>query len=289
VVGKETVTVPAGRFECYVLETERTETYSYSTGWTGGGAATVVSATSERSWFSPELGQAVKSKSTWSWTYTSGGKEFPAKGTNSMVLARYHLSNPPEPPVAAARTALGSAPADKFASDVDSASYAAPPKPDNVALVIGISKYRDLPEAEFAERDAQAVKRHLLAMGYLEENILMLTGDHATKSALEDRLEKWLPMNVSDKSTVFVYYSGHGAPDPGSKEAYLVAWDGEPESLAATAFPLSGLATRPTWSSTRPATSASPNMVKTTGSRSSRPRGNGSANGVDTVTSRVNS
>ena len=239
VTGKETVSVPAGRFECYVIETERTETYSYSSGWTGGGAATVVSTTSDRRWFSPELGQAVKSKSTASWVYTSGGKDSPARVTGSMVLARYQLEKPPEPLAAAARTEPRNALAKKITSDVDAPKYSAPLDPDKFALVIGISKYRDIPEAEFAERDAQAVKRHLLAMGYPEENIITLTGDHATKSALEDKLEKWLPMNVGDKSTVFVYYSGHGAPDPESKAAFLVPWDGEPESLAATAFPLS--------------------------------------------------
>ena len=46
-------------------------------------------------------------------------------------------------------------------------------------------------------------------------------------------------MNVNSKSTVFVYYSGHGAPDHGSKQAYLVPWDGEPGDLTDTAYPLS--------------------------------------------------
>jgi hypothetical protein len=232
IIGKETVTVPAGTFECYVYETEAKETYSYASGWTGGGAAAVVSTASSHGWYSPELGQDVKNKYASSWTYTSGGKVYPSQSSGSGVLSRYQIEKPSEAPVAAS-------PVKKIESDVDAPKYSVSANQDNFALVIGISKYRDAPEAEFAERDAQAVRRHLLAMGYPEENIIMLTGDHSTKSTMEEKLEKWLPMNVGEKSTVFVYYSGHGAPDPESKEAYLVPWDGEPEALAATAFPLS--------------------------------------------------
>jgi hypothetical protein len=125
-------------------------------------------------------------------------------------------------------------------SDVDRPDYKPLPEdPNKFALVIGISKYRDIPEAQFAERDAKAMKAHLMALGYPEENIITLTGDHATKSSLVDKIERWLPMNIGPKSTVFVYYSGHGAPDPVSKQAYLVPWDGEPGELAGTALPLS--------------------------------------------------
>jgi len=130
------------------------------------------------------------------------------------------------------------APAPTAHSDVDEPNYSTAENPDNFALVIGIAKYRDIPEAEYADNDARAVKAHLLALGYPEENIITLMGDHATKSTLEDKLERWLPMNVSAKSTVFVYYSGHGAPDPESSDAYLMPWDGDPSSLKATAFPL---------------------------------------------------
>jgi uncharacterized caspase-like protein len=125
-------------------------------------------------------------------------------------------------------------------SDVDEPSYKSRAgRSDDFALVIGISKYRDIPEAEFAERDARTMKRHLLAMGYPEENIITLLGDHATSSSIAEKLGRWLPMNVNANSTVFVYYSGHGAPDAESKQAYLVPWDGQPGALADTAYPLS--------------------------------------------------
>ena len=42
-------------------------------------------------------------------------------------------------------------------------------------------------------------------------------------------------------STLFVYYSGHGAPDVKTGDAYLVPWDGDPKFLKSTALPLTKL------------------------------------------------
>jgi hypothetical protein len=172
-------------------------------------------------------------------------KIFTPRSTGAAAIDKEELSRIARSAAAEAVAALQhpAAPAvensGRRGSDVDAPRYTVRMDPNKFALVVGISKYRDLPEASFAEQDARAVKRHLLALGYPEQNIVLLAGDHATKSSLEEKLERWLPMNIGDKSTVFVYYSGHGAPDAESREAYLVPWDGDPESLAQTAFPLS--------------------------------------------------
>ncbi len=112
---------------------------------------------------------------------------------------------------------------------------------DDYAVVVGITGYQNLPPAEFAARDAEAVRNYLLALGYPERNIAFLTGDRATRAGLIKDVESWLPNNVDAKSTVFFYYSGHGAPDVESGAAYLVPWDGDPEYLSDTAYPLSRL------------------------------------------------
>jgi len=112
---------------------------------------------------------------------------------------------------------------------------------DDYAVVVGIEHYQNLPAAEFADRDAESVKNYLLALGYPERNIVLLTDDRATRTGLVKEIESWLPDNVDAKSTVFFYYSGHGAPDVESGAAYLVPWDGDPEYLSDTAYPLSRL------------------------------------------------
>ena len=126
-------------------------------------------------------------------------------------------------------------------SDVDKPKYSLPQALDDYAVVVGIEKYAGLPPASYAERDAVAVRDHLLALGYPARNVMLLIGAQATKGGLSAALNSWLKNRATEKSTVFFYYSGHGAPDVASREAYLVPVDGQPEDLADTALPLKEL------------------------------------------------
>jgi hypothetical protein len=126
-------------------------------------------------------------------------------------------------------------------SDVDKPEYTMPENPNNFAVIVGVDKYESLPAAEYAERDAEAVRAHLTAMGYPTRNIYYLSGQQATRAKLAQSLNTWLPNRVDEDSTVFFYYSGHGAPDPKTGEAYLVPVDGDPEDLDSTAYPIKQL------------------------------------------------
>ena len=108
------------------------------------------------------------------------------------------------------------------------------------AIVIGIEQYRQqLPPAEFATQDANLVAEYLTkVMGYPEENVITLTNDHASNVDMVKYFEKWLPNNVEPGSTVFVYYSGHGAPNPKTGDAYLVPYDGDPSFIDETGYSL---------------------------------------------------
>lgn len=139
----------------------------------------------------------------------------------------------------AAPAAPVSAPA--IASDVDRPSYQADGNANDFAIVVGIESYENLPQASYAKRDATAVRNHLVALGYPERNIMFLTDERAGKSSIEKYVETWLPRNVGPDSKVFVYFSGHGAPDPQSGQAYLVPWDGDPKYLEDTGYPIKRL------------------------------------------------
>ena len=133
-------------------------------------------------------------------------------------------------------------PKKEIRSSVDTPDYHLSPKPDDFAVVVGIEDYdNDLPQSEFSKRDAKAFKSHLLAMGVPPSHIQFLIGRRATGNALKARIEEWLPKNVKPDSTVFFYFSGHGAPDPATGDAYLVPFDGDPEYLTDTAYPLKHL------------------------------------------------
>lgn len=112
---------------------------------------------------------------------------------------------------------------------------------DDYAVIVGIENYLDLPAATYAERDAAAARHFIRAMGIPERNLTVLTGTRATKTGMEKTLEAWLPNNVSENSRVFFYYSGHGAPDTKTGDAYLVPSDGDPQYLAQTGYPLKRL------------------------------------------------
>ncbi len=108
------------------------------------------------------------------------------------------------------------------------------------AIVIGIENYRQkLPGADFAAGDAKLVSEYLIrVMGYPEENIVTLLNDRASYVDLAKYFEKWLPDNVEKDSAVFVYYSGHGAPNPKTGDAYLVPYDGDPSFIDQTGYSL---------------------------------------------------
>jgi len=128
-------------------------------------------------------------------------------------------------------------------SDVDSIPSAikAEPRDDAYAVVIGIENYRSLPKADYSGRDATLMKAYLKALGYQERNIEFLTDEKATKTDLEKSLEAWLPNRVKQGATVLVYFSGHGAPEPAAGDAYLVPYDGDPNYLPVTGYPLKRL------------------------------------------------
>jgi len=126
-------------------------------------------------------------------------------------------------------------------SDVDTPSYQNRESEGRFALVVGIEKYSGLPQADYAERDAASVRRHLLALGYPDRNVILLTGKDAGRAGIEKYVESWLPRNVGEDSKVFFFFSGHGAPSAESGQAYLVPWDGDPQFLETTGYPVKRL------------------------------------------------
>jgi hypothetical protein len=129
-------------------------------------------------------------------------------------------------------------------SDVDAViTTVSPRKRPAYAVVVGIEQYRQgLPKADFSDHDARIVRDHLVkGLGYQEENVVLLMNDRATKTDLEKYFEKWLENRVDQGDSVFVYFSGHGAPNPKTGDAYLVPYDGDPAYIDTTGYSLKRL------------------------------------------------
>ncbi|HWP83069.1 MAG TPA: caspase family protein [Bacteroidota bacterium] len=114
--------------------------------------------------------------------------------------------------------------------------------PDAVAVVIGISKYknRNVPAVDYASRDAAIAKEYFVkVLGIDSKRIIHAIDENASladfKRIFEEQLRNYVRPGKSD---VFVYYSGHGAPDPETKQAFFVPHDCNPAYAKSTGYPL---------------------------------------------------
>jgi len=112
---------------------------------------------------------------------------------------------------------------------------------NDYAIIIGIEGYSSLPKSDYSYDDANLVKDYLKALGVKERNIEFLTDEKATLSGIMKSIEAWLPNKLKKGGKVFVYYSGHGSPDPVTGEAFIVPYDGDPNYLDVTGYPLKRL------------------------------------------------
>jgi uncharacterized caspase-like protein len=111
----------------------------------------------------------------------------------------------------------------------------------DAAVVIGIENYREVGASKHSAKDAQLFYDYLIALGYAPRNVNLLINERATKSDLEFALETWLPNHAVPGGRVVVYYSGHGAPDPETGEAYLVPANARPAYLKNTGYAMKRL------------------------------------------------
>ncbi|UCH62784.1 MAG: caspase family protein [Fidelibacterota bacterium] len=107
-----------------------------------------------------------------------------------------------------------------------------------VALIIANRRYLDpdVPDVTYAHRDGEFIRQYLMrTLGYREGNIFLYRD--ATLSNFRTALKK-LRNAARRGSDVFVYYTGHGAPDPDEKAGYFVPVDCDPNYVKIGGVPL---------------------------------------------------
>jgi hypothetical protein len=115
-------------------------------------------------------------------------------------------------------------------------------QPQNLALVIGVESYRDLPRVENARDDAKRVRDYLHDVVDLpDDHIIMLTDDKASLTDINKYVDAWLPRMARGANRLYFYFAGHGSPDVNTGAAHLVPWDGDPRFLKETAIDLGDL------------------------------------------------
>ena len=120
--------------------------------------------------------------------------------------------------------------------------------PDAIAVIIGVKNYENnVPEVQFALEDANAVRNFVeKAMGYSKENIIYV--EDPTKGKMEEIFGNALDYKAMlydyvkpGKSDVFVYYTGHGAPDQENRTAYFVPKEANPDYIRHSGYSMSTL------------------------------------------------
>jgi len=116
------------------------------------------------------------------------------------------------------------------------------------ALLVGISKYQRLPEAQwlrYADKDAQVLDAHLRSPrggAVPDANIVLLINEKATTAAIKNSIETFLLARAGPADTVVILVAAHGVVEPaGRRGAYIITYDSDPEDLAATALPMADL------------------------------------------------
>jgi hypothetical protein len=123
---------------------------------------------------------------------------------------------------------------------------AAAPNPDAIAVVIGVERYASLPPARFAAGDAQLFGRYAAAaLGVSDDRNHLYVRTDADATGNEFRKlfgdDGWLTRRVRPTTDLYVYFSGHGAPDVKTRTPFLLPTDADASYPRETGYALAQL------------------------------------------------
>jgi tetratricopeptide (TPR) repeat protein len=109
------------------------------------------------------------------------------------------------------------------------------------ALLVGISKYAK-PELslQYANADASVFGKLLESPrggSVPPDNVLLLTDEKATTAAVRNGFQDFLKRRAGKNDTVVILIAGHGTVEvPGSRNAFILTYDSDPQDLKSTAL-----------------------------------------------------
>jgi uncharacterized caspase-like protein len=113
-------------------------------------------------------------------------------------------------------------------------------------VVIGISKYKNIPSLKYAANDARDFYRYLTEVnGIPKDHIWLILDEEATLDKLKSVLGTQLRRQAGKDDMVIIYLAGHGAterdaasPDGDGLEKYILPHNADPKDLFASALPM---------------------------------------------------
>jgi len=111
-----------------------------------------------------------------------------------------------------------------------------------LAIIFGIENYRNVSNVNFAFRDATIMKEYFSnTIGIPKEQIYFRANDEVTLGEFRKIFSKngWLDKRViENKTDIYFYYAGHGAPAIKEEKAFLIPFDGDPNYPVQTGYSL---------------------------------------------------
>ena len=105
---------------------------------------------------------------------------------------------------------------------------------NSYALIIGIDKYENVQNLNYAVKDAESIQDILVnTFNFPESNIKLLKNEEATKQNILKSFSD-ITKKADDKDRVLIYFAGHGATDDlpeGGEMGYLLPVDGDNDDL----------------------------------------------------------
>lgn len=115
----------------------------------------------------------------------------------------------------------------------------------DLAIVFGIEFYKDVPGVTFARRDALWMKEYFhRTLNIPEERIYVKTDADVGQAEFHKVFAKggWLDKRIKkNKSNVFFFFAGHGAPNIDDNRGYLIPYDGDPNYASQTGYAIDQL------------------------------------------------
>jgi len=115
---------------------------------------------------------------------------------------------------------------------------------NSYALIIGIDKYENVKNLNYAVKDAESIQDILVnTFNFPEGNITLLKNEEATKQSIIQAFSD-ITTKAEDKDRVLIYFAGHGDTDDlpeGGEMGYLLPVDGDNENLFVTSIAMDDL------------------------------------------------
>jgi len=115
---------------------------------------------------------------------------------------------------------------------------------NSYALIIGIDKYQNVKNLNYAVKDAESIQDILVnTFDFPKDNVKLLINEDATKQNILQAFSD-ITTKAEDKDRVLIYFAGHGDTDDlpdGGEMGYLLPVDGDNENLFVTSIAMDDL------------------------------------------------